>query len=434
MKSIPYIRSAQGYFTAIIRDWAAAAATARAHIYGAVSAANDDEVAAANAFGGEAAFEVQQGSRLFVPYGEYLHAVGLQKFDKASGNALVAAFNSLGSKVSRFFTKAGVPIYRGHPDVPGRPDSNPSAPALGWVEGITAENEGIALDVKWNADGEAAIGGAQFRFYSPHWLLSKVKGGLAPSRLLSIGLTNNPRIPVPAIANDKTNIMNPKLLELLGLANDADETAISAAVTAFIEKATNAANDLTTRTSELATANGLLATRTTELTAANDSLVVITRERDEARTQLAAANDARLAVETERTAANDRVTALRTRIVDDALPLAVTAGRVLPAEKDAKRTELLAAANDTDLFNALGALAALPQKLKTTAVTKSLGAARSAMVTAANDEPAMRQSAIREAVGAELAGVKKDHPKISDSAAYDMATGRARAKSPQLFA
>ncbi len=165
-----------------------------------LGAANDHYISAVND-GAGVGFAVVQREKLFFPFGEYPHPKGLQRFDRQSGEILASAFTSLGTRSGQLFTP-GVPIYRGHPDVPGRPDSDPSAPAIGWVQGIEVANEGVNLAVKWSPEGEAAISSAHFRFYSPNWLLRPVKGGIQPVKLLSIGLTNNPRIPVPAIAND----------------------------------------------------------------------------------------------------------------------------------------------------------------------------------------------------------------------------------------
>ncbi len=151
-----------------------------------------------------AVFRVQQGDRLFVPYGNYQHPTGLQKFDRNSAQLMATDLraSSAGQSTPRLLTAPGRPIYKGHPDVPGRPDSNPAAPAVGWVTGISVENDGASFSVKWAPTGLESISSGEYRFYSPHWGMQRVPGGLQPCELRSIGLTNNPRIPVPSIAND----------------------------------------------------------------------------------------------------------------------------------------------------------------------------------------------------------------------------------------
>src|SRR5262249_31444164 len=109
----------------------------------------------------------------------------------------------------------------------------------------------------------------------------------------------------------------------------------------------------------------------------------------------------------------------------EAIMIAITAGRLLPAAKDAKRTELLAAANDDALSAALGELAKAEPKLKTKPVTKDLGKGKSQLIEAANDECAARQAKIREAVATEFSAVKKEFPTMGESRAYDMAAESA---------
>lgn len=397
-----------------------------------LAAANDREVEIANALDGSGVFEIQQRDTLFVPYGEYPHAKGLQKFDAQSGEFLVAAFNSLPAKLGRIFTP-GVPIYRGHPDVPGRADSNPAAPAMGWVSSVTAENDGVRFAVKWNPDGEAAISNAHYRFYSPNWLLRPVRGGIQPVKLLSIGLTNNPRIPVPAIANDDNPTDTMKLTDilrkLLGIPaeNDAptDEQIDAAATGVQTQLATlqTAANDA---------ASALASAQHT----AEETRILADRlaaERDAATGQLTAAKSQLATLTSQLTAANDAATAARTRFIDARITGLVEATRVLPAERDTLRTELLAIANDADLDTRLTALATAAPKLKTAAVTKDLGKGKSALVTAANADEALRSVQRQEAIAGELKLIQAANSRMPETTAYDLAFNRAAAKHPTLF-
>lgn len=409
------------------------------------SAAND--IAVANALGGEAVFNVQQGNKLFVPYGRYQHPKGMQIFDKESAEIMASVFNSLGAKIGRFFTGAGAPIYAGHPDVPGRADSNPAAPAFGWVEGITAENDGASFDVKWNPDGENAVGNAHFRFYSAHWNCRQVKGGIQPVQLLSIGLTNNPRIPVPAIANDDnpTNNMNPELLKLLGFAADATPSAqeIATAISAHNDRVTAANDELALCRQAGATIEVLLAAEIGETTgiwseriaagitklraAANDAAALLTA----AQNDLATANASLATATANLTAANDRATAERTARVNAALEGFTTTGRITAAEIEPLRTELVALENDA-LETRLTTLAKAAPKLNTKPLA-DVGGARKTFA-AANDE-AERSAQRRTAIDAELTAIANDRNSagLSDGQRYDKAFNRAQKKHPDLF-
>lgn len=182
-------------------------------------AANDRLVAVANDRATSSPFIVAQVDKLFIPFGNFPHAKGLQKFDRASAEILRANFGRIDISAGRPHSP-GVPIYRGHPDVPGRADSNPAAPACGWVQDIQIEAGGVSLLVKWSPEGEAEIRNGNYRFYSPHWELRRVSGGIQPVRLISIGLTNSPAIAVPAIANDRLVLAQRAKMRA---ANDAEQ-------------------------------------------------------------------------------------------------------------------------------------------------------------------------------------------------------------------
>lgn len=354
------------------------------------AAAND--IAIANAIGGsDAVFEVQQDGTFFVPYGKYQHGKGLQVFDKESAQAMQATANGLLSKA------AGIPIYAGHPDVPGRPDSNPAAPALGWIDNIDVSDDGARFTHRLNKRGKEAIENAEFRFYSPYWLLRKIAGGaLQPMRLLSMGLTNNPRIPVPAIANDQdkeSKTMTDAQLKAIGLEPGATEEAINARLATL----TKAENDATT---EKARADKAQA----DLDAANESV----------------------------TAANDRANKARDVLVDNALDRAVLKSRLTEADRATRRTELLAIENDDDLQKELTQMEAGKSVLPKTQIGDLSGARAAA--AAENDAPARTQKR-RDAVHAELTAIENDaaSKNMPSQARYDLAWQRAEKKHPTLF-
>jgi phage I-like protein len=386
-----------------------------------ISAANDaTEITIANGLGDSAAvFQVAQGDSFFVPYGRYPHKVGLQIFDRASAEAMQAAANSTLTRA------AGIPVYIGHPDVPGRADSNPSAPAVGWIDSVEIGEDGATFRHRMNPRGQSAIANAEYRYYSPHWLLDKVPGGLSPRRLLSIGLTNNPLIPVPAIANDQPtqNQMNEQLLIALGLAADAT-----------LEAATARIAELTTAANDLATAQQRVTELDNQLTAANDTLSTERTRAEGLTSQLTTAQDRVTELEGQLTAANDATTSARALAIDTSIERAVLAGRLSQADSATRRTELIAIANDSELATRL-------REIETAAVTlpgsgTATGDLSGARASAAAENDATARAVQRQqAIDAELVSIANDaaYTQSSKATRHDLAWQRAARKHPTLF-
>ena len=227
-----------------------------------------------------------------------------------------------------------------------------------------------------------------------------------------MGLTNDPNIPVPALANEsetqdletqdsredeenleqetENEIMN-ELLIALGL----EEGATPEAALAKITELQTAANDATERVTELETANDKI----TELeTAANDAAGKVTTL------------EASLGI-----AANH------------AVQVAVTTGRLTPAEAEAKATEILAA---NDFAAALQDLGKLPAKVKTESKIGDLGNSKTRLVVAANDESKAARAERAELVANEY---ERTNPTLSEGERKRIAWQRASAKHPALF-
>ena len=405
-----------------------------------LAANNDAEALLANSSDGGGVFAILQGDSFFVPYGEYPHKTGLQVVDRTAAEMMAAnqkgAFRRILGVLSG--NSAGFPVYIGHPDLPGSKDTDKRS--WGWITDIVPEESGIRFPVKMSEPGAELIANAHFKFYSPLWWHKPLgKGRVRPVALKSMGLTNDPNIPVPALANeaegedpedlndptDPTDLsqsenqndepMNPAILAALGLEDGATPESVLAKITELATAANEAAR-VTELETELATANGkitglenTLSDKIIELGAANDmvanedaSLAATMRERDAALALLAIA-------------------------ANHAVEAAVAAGRVTPADAEAKATEILAA---NDFAAALVDLAKAPAKFKTASMTGDLGAAKSRLVIAANDESVAARNERAVLVANEYVNT---NPALSEGERKRIAWQRAQKKNPELF-
>lgn len=121
--------------------------------------------------------------------------------------------------------------------------------AAAWISNLAVDGErGLVGDLKLTDAGAAAISSRRLRFLSPVWELDPDG---RPARLRSVALTNKPNIPVACVLNrapqpvnqpveeTKENQMD-RLKELLGLAADASDEDVVAAVTALQEQVAKA--------------------------------------------------------------------------------------------------------------------------------------------------------------------------------------------------
>jgi len=353
------------------------------------------------------AFQLTRDGDLFIPYGDYKHSRGLQRFTPESARAMANFFVNPPAWVRKAWSwfsnePLGVPVYIGHPDVPGMEGKYPDKAAYGWVNSLEPQDAGMLVKVKWGADGRAMIEDGRYRYHSPYWFGNPDgKGAYLIDFLRSIGLTNTPNMPVPAIANEQSGnpanpptkpTMNKQLLKLLGLAEDADEAAFENAVT---------------------TLHGECATLRTENTTLKTAKTGLENDLNTARTALGTSQAETKAAREARVGAHlDRM---------------VTEGRVIPADRDAQLTRITGLANDAEITAELNKLSAEEPKLKQAGKTDGAAKDRGRITNA----PSERSVGIANAVDAELAEVSKT---IADpQKAYDAAFARARQKHPQLF-
>ena len=138
-------------------------------------------------------------------YGIFPHAYGKQYITKSAALRLARQFKSL---LHRFSWKY-VPVFIGHPDDPNfaHLPEHMNTHEYGRVRSLKVDENGIWVDVKWNRAGQQLMEEGQYRYLSPRWLMQSIsEQGYTPVRLLSIGLTNQPNLPVRPITPDSPRI------------------------------------------------------------------------------------------------------------------------------------------------------------------------------------------------------------------------------------
>ncbi|WP_157211133.1 phage protease [Verrucomicrobium spinosum] len=356
-------------------------------------------------------FEVLQAESMFVPYGKYPHRLGMQIFDRAEAEAMARAWNSVIGRARRWFEDC--PVYIGHPDVPGLEAEYPDKSAYGWIQNITAENDGARFQVKWGPEGAALVANAKYRFYSPHWNCEQRNDGLHPASVISFGLTNRSNIPVPPLANSApTNPdpptedpmkPSPQLLALLGLTETADEAAVIQAITSMKEKCTSMENEVK------------------NLKSAQTGAEQAKMDAEAAKTQ------AENAVKT----ANAAAAAARSSRVEMAMDSLVATGRVVIADRPAETTRLLALANEADVTTELGKLHARTPLVKTTSSIGNPAGHQAAAKSPQLQAQDAQRVALENAVATErqrLDGLFGQRPEN-----YDLAWTNLQATKPELF-
>jgi len=280
-------------------------------------AAEEKTIGAANEIGAESNGWVKLSG-----YGDFMHAKGVQRMTREAANQMAGRFNSLLSKASRLFT--GVPIYVGHPDAPefANQAGHQDTKAYAWIEAMEARDDGLFVKPKWSEAGKQLLANAFYRFLSPYWAMVTVKKNIfSPVELISIGLTNKPNIPGPAIANELSENKNKSMNETLkaimmrlgftepqttAFANSGEGAPTQDAILGKLDGTIAAANEKL----KIETRNGELDAKNKELKTANDELTARNKQ-----------------IDGELKAANEE----RSKALIDA---AVADGRIIPAKRE----------------------------------------------------------------------------------------------------
>lgn len=207
------------------------------------------------------------------PLGDFPHAQGMQRVDAKAVEAMANTFNSALAKIGRKLF-GGVPFYIGHPDVPALANEYPDKKAYGWIKALEARADGLYGHIDWSEPGKTLLANKHYKFFSPYWDARTVgtekgKTVYQPTKLLSVGLTNQPNLPVKPLANSLpegpqsgTEGDNNKgkemqlatLVALLGMANTATEQEATTEITRIkteAGKVTGLANEKTTAATSL---------------------------------------------------------------------------------------------------------------------------------------------------------------------------------------
>jgi phage I-like protein len=295
-----------------------------------------------------------------VPYGNFGHSDGMQRFTKDDAVNLVNEFNGLLGLPQRLL---GLPWYIGHPDHPKFKDRYSDTKAYGRIKGLEARESGLFANVKWSPAGEALIKDEAFSGHSINWGAKKVGGVYRPVRIKSVGFTNEPNIPVTPItlANEAEEFMKTQLIAKLGLPADSTDEQVLAAVDLANEakqKADAAVADKAAAEAAKTQAETALANEVAAKTAAE--------------TAKAEADAAKAAVETA--LANERSERV-TLLLDGA----IRDGKITAADRERWQGELTASF-DTKVVE----LANAKPVIKTDSRTKNLGQRKE--VSAASDK------------------------------------------------
>lgn len=253
-----------------------------------------------------------------IPFGDWPHEMGMQKFHREQGEAIANSFNNVSGRFRR--AVCGLPIFKGHPDHPSAAIANqyPDKEDKGQIAAVEVRPTGLALKlILSNAGAELVRKG--WKYISPMWIGQLISRAgetfrtYAPTELRSIGLVVKPNIPSPSLANagspaNQNKTMNKALLLLLGLAETATEDQVSTAIKLLQTNAGALANEQ----SALATVRG-------ELTAAQGKITLLEGKVTAAATELTTAQTA---------LANER-----TARIGDHVSLAIRTGRMTQAEK-----------------------------------------------------------------------------------------------------
>ena len=330
------------------------------------------------------------------PDGTIRRFTAVQRLDRESADSMVTAFKSPFGKLKRWLRQ--LPVYLGHPDVPGMSKRYPNTKAVGSIADIAVRENGLWVKPAFGNEAVEAVDRGDVNALSGYWEAAEVavdgdKKIFRPMVLKSVGFTNKPNLPVElfnemaAEGEETTTCMNRDqliaLLKKLGIAfanTDNDEQLATKATEAPV----TIANELATARARVTELEGIVATR-------DGTITTLTGDRD-----------------AQRTAFNNE----RAARIDERLDAEIAAGRITQAQRDEFKGKLTA--NFANAIEELGKI----KPLKTKAGADANGR-RAAMANSA-DRINLIQEAVKE--------------KVAKGATYDAAFESVQREKPELFA
>lgn len=184
-----------------------------------------------------------------VPAGTFSGLDGRGPYTLADAARVIALSMSGGAKL---------PIDENHAIDLAAPKGEPS-PARGWIVALEARADGIWGRVEWTEAGNALLADKSYRGLSPALAIGKGDGRVLA--VLRASLTNNPNLPLTTLHHRSTTTMDlDALRKALGLASDAGEDAILAAVRANATAVSTHAAERTAITTALGLTEGAAGT------------------------------------------------------------------------------------------------------------------------------------------------------------------------------
>lgn len=159
-----------------------------------------------------------------MPSGEFSGRDGRGPWVMHNADAVITASLS-------FAGKKPIPVDYDHQIDMAAKNGQP-APAAGWIKQLQARADGLWGLIEWTAKASAHLTAKEYRYLSP--VFNHTPSGEV-TRVLRAALTNNPALELTALASAQgadlqTQDPMVELRSLLGLAGDADMTAIIQAV------------------------------------------------------------------------------------------------------------------------------------------------------------------------------------------------------------
>lgn len=304
------------------------------------------------------------------PYGDFDNSQGLQRFERKDADEIVKNFSSLMANVAPAIF--GSPVYIGHPDHPAFAERYKDGRAYGRVKGLEARPQGLFANVKWSEAGWKLLQEEAYNGASVNWRLRKEGAVWRPFSIKSVGLTNEPNIPVQPLtaANEKGKTMWKELAKLLGLPETATEQQTYEKAVVMANELPTLRGQVTSLTTERDTARTTLTTVQGEVTAANEKATAAITRATTAEGQVQTLTSKVQTLETAKTTAETNFANERAARIKGILDDAIVVGRITAADRPKWETEM---ANETSFSAKATELLAIKPTIKTESTVGTLG-------------------------------------------------------------